>query len=364
MPVVVDGHGDHWLLRESDTLEVHAEDQTFSDPKARWNRLVRTATPLFFANMYTHAAPVEDAKHIIQYTTGSGEHRTSEGSPSDTWLMLGNTPTLGFKYPSHLSTETHSSPAAWVPVELWDHRTSIPLGWLRPKPRSVTPLPLKPTVAPTPEPVVASTPLPLKPTAVPTSEPVVPEPVVASTPVAFEPDTPPEPVVAPIQPAEPRRGIMPLNEEEKTLLASLLATRQELQIIPDNKIAPGKPWQRLQPPQCDTKPKPKVDSVQPKMQVQNIGKEWERLQPPQCDKEPNPEDNGVQPKMQVQNIGKEWERLQPPQCGKKPKKNVPSKPWQPVSKLQRLLQCKTPPPPPPLAPAPACPNKKKVYFRF
>ncbi len=336
MPVVVDGHGDHWLLRESDTLEVHAEDQTFSDPKARWNRLVRTATPLFFANMYTHATPVEDAKHIIQYTTGNGEHRTSEGSPSDTWLMLGDTPTLGFKYPSHLSTETHSSPAAWVPVELWDHRTSIPLGWLRPKPRSVTPLPLKPTVAPTPEPVVtepvvASTPLPLKPTVAPTPEPVVPEPVVASTPVAFEPDTTPsEPVAAPIQPAEPRRGIMPLNEEEKTLLASLLATRQQIQIIPDNKIAPGKPWQRLQPPQCDKKPKPK--------------------------------DNGVQPEMQVQNIGKEWERLQPPQCDKKSKKNVLSKPWQPVPKLQRLLQCENPPPPP--APAPACPKKKKVCFRF
>jgi hypothetical protein len=269
---VVDGNGITWHLRDKDGLRVHVEDQTFDHPKEYWNRLVRTKTPLFFAEMHTHATPVDETLHIIQYTTESGEHRTAEGIRGDVWQLLGDTPTMGFRCPSHVSTRATSSNAAWVPLQLWEHTASLPLGWTEPTPlRNQNPpassIPVIEPPAAAPEAPVAAkihvcdkkrTPSP------PPNETPVVEPV-AETPVCDKKRTPsPPPNETPV--TTMNYNIMSLSKEEQAQLDSILAEREKFVIQPAKKALPGKKWTRISRVVPAAPKKPRVEWQRPGME--------------------------------------------------------------------------------------------------
>ena len=263
---VTDGNGITWHLRDKDGLRVHVEDQTFDHPKEYWNRLVRTKTPLFFAEMHTHTTPVDETLHIIQYTTESGEHRTAEGIRGDIWQSLGDTPTMGFRCPSHVSTRATSSNAAWVPLQLWEHTASLPLGWTEPKPVCTTNPPashipvaesLAEPVAETPVCDKKRTPSP-PPNETSAVEPDAETPVAAEMPtvepVAETPDTP------------MNYNIMSLSKEEQAQLDSILAEREKFVIQPVKKVLPGKKWTPISRVVPAAPKKPPVEWKRPDME--------------------------------------------------------------------------------------------------
>ena len=290
---VTDGNGIAWHLRDKDGLRVHVEDQTFDHPKEYWNRLVRTKTPLFFAEMHTHATPVDETLHVIQYTTESGEHRTAEGIRGDVWQSLGDTPTMGFRCPSHVSTRTTSSNAAWVPLQLWEHTASLPLGWTEPTPicnqnppASSIPVTEPLAAAPVETPVVAVVPVCDK-----QSPPIPPPNNVVETPVAAEDkveaavETPVEtpvaaaPVEAAVEPAAEvpetpmNYNIMSLSKEEQSQLQSILAERERVTIQPVKKVLPGKAWTPVSQMAPSAPKKPRFEWQRPVM-----------AEPEKCDK--------------------------------------------------------------------------------
>ena len=286
---VVDGNGLSWSLKKTeDGLRVFADDQSF-DAKEQWNRLVRTATSLFSLEMHAHATPVADSS-TIQYTTENGEHRTLL-SADTTWQMLNDTPTLGFKPPSHLSTPTASSSAAWVPIVQWNHSASIPLGWNEPYPRSTSPPACTPmetkeveiSVEAVEEKVAASIPVEVAEEKIAASIPVeVVDEVSASIPVEVVDEVASIPVevvdeVASIPPPPMEEvhehvieevvqderlnyNIMALSKEEQQQLDKILAQREQFQIKPTKKVAPGKDWTpafnvpRAEPPKITPEP--------------------------------------------------------------------------------------------------------------
>lgn len=242
---VTDGNGITWHLRDKDGLRVHVEDQTFDHPKECWNRLVRTKTPLFFAEMHTHTTPVDETLHIIQYTTESGEHRTAEGIRGDVWQSLGDTPTMGFRCPSHVSTRATSSNAAWVPLQLWEHTASLPLGWTEPKPVCTTNPPAS---------------------HIPVAESLAKP--VAETPVCDKKRTPsPPPNETPDTPMN--YNIMSLSKEEQAQLDSILAEREKFVIQPVKKVLPGKKWTPISRVVPAAPKKPPVEWQRPDMEECN-----------------------------------------------------------------------------------------------
>ena len=272
---VTDGNGIAWHLRDKDGLRVHVEDQTFDHPKEYWNRLVRTKTPLFFAEMHTHATPVDETLHVIQYTTESGEHRTAEGIRGDVWQSLGDTPTMGFRCPSHVSTRTTSSNAAWVPLQLWEHTASLPLGWTEPTPICnqnppassipvTEPLAAAPVEPPVEAPVEAAVETPVE-------TPVAAE-VPVEIPVAAAEETLVEPV-AEVPETPMNYNIMSLSKEEQSQLQSILAERERVTIQPVKKVLPGKAWTPVSQMAPSAPKKPRVEWQRPVM-----------AEPEKCDK--------------------------------------------------------------------------------
>ena len=233
---VLDGNGLTWHLRNVDGLQVRAQDQPFEDPKKHWNHLVRMKIPLFSVEVHTHSTPVDEAPHIIQYTTELGEHRTVEGTRADVWQLLGESPTMGFRRPSHVSTRASSTVAEWIPLQLWSHTASLPLGWTKPMPIS-TENPLASCLTSdvtTPDVSEIQTDI-SAPTIIepePLSEHVsAPETEAVSDTVEVTHVTNPP---AGIEPEKMR--ILPLTDEDKQMLTKLLSMREPIASLPVEKM--------------------------------------------------------------------------------------------------------------------------------
>lgn len=229
---VLDGNGLTWHLRNVDGLQVRAQDQSFEDPKKQWNHLVRMKIPLFSVEMHTHSTPVDEAPHIIQYTTELGEHRTVEGTRADVWQMLGESPTMGFRRPSHVSTRASSTVAEWIPLQMWSHTASLPLGWTKPMPIS-TENPLASCLtSDVTQPDASEMQMDI-------SAPVIVEPAPLSEHVSAPASETVEVTHVTNPPAsiEPEKmRILPLTEEDKQMLTKILSMREPIASVPVEKM--------------------------------------------------------------------------------------------------------------------------------
>lgn len=228
---VFDGKGTAWILRDKgDALSVYPEDQSFQHVESRWNMLVRTKTPLMYADVHVHSTPVDEAPHVIQYTV-DGNHRTVESAHGDAWQSLSDTPTLAFSPPTHLSAPSAPAQAAWIPQRHWSHRTRMPLGWCPPTPveaqEIVSEVPPTPKAA---QEIVAE---------VPPAPKAVQKIVMPVKEIAHEaPEAPEAPVESVFQ---------ELSSEEEQRLQRLLAARDQVVITPAKPSIKGLTWTKTVP---------------------------------------------------------------------------------------------------------------------